>query len=266
MGDIFEEIVRIRSEGDSAALATIIKTKGSTPREEGSKMLIKSDGTILGSIGGGTLEDQVCQEAMDVIREARQKLLHFNLTGEEITEDGMLCGGNMDILVEPILAQPTLYIFGAGHVSFSISKIAKMVGFKVVVVDDRAEFANKNRFPEADEIVAEDFSDIFSKLKINRSSYIVIVTRGHKFDEEVLEWAVRSEANYVGMIGSKKKKEDIFSSLQSKGISKELLEDVHAPIGMDIHAETPEEIAVSIMAEVIKSRRERGHAVKTWKV
>ena len=266
MRDIFEEIVRIRSEGGIAALATIIKTKGSTPREEGSKMLIRSDGTILGSIGGGTLEDQVCQEAMDVIREARQKLLHFNLTGEEITEDGMLCGGNMDILVEPILAQPNLYIFGAGHVSFSISKIAKMAGFKVVVIDDRAEFANKNRFPEADEIVAEDFSKVFSKLKINRSSYIIIVTRGHQFDEKVLEWAVRSEANYVGMIGSRKKKEAVFSNLQSKGISKELLESVHVPIGLDIHAETPEEIAVSIMAEVIKSKRERRHAVKTWKV
>jgi len=141
-----------------------------------------------------------------------------------------------------------------------------MAGFKVVVIDDRAEFANKNRFPEADEIVAEDFSKVFSKLKINRSSYIVIVTRGHQFDEEVLEWAVKAEANYVGMIGSKKKKEDIFSSLQSKGISKELLEDVHAPIGMDIHAETPEEIAVSIMAEIIKVSRKSEHTVKNWEV
>ena len=262
MGDIFEEIVRIRSEGDSAALATVIKTKGSTPREEGSKMLIRSDGTILGSIGGGSLEAQVCREAMEVIREARQKLLHFDLAGEEIAEDGMLCGGNMDILVEPISAQPTLYIFGAGHISFSISKIAKMAGLKVVVIDNRAEFANIKRFPEADEIVAEDFSEVFSKLKINRSSYIVIVTRGHKLDEEVLEWAVRSEANYVGMIGSRKKKKAVFSNLQSKGISKELLESVHAPIGLDIHAETPEEIAVSIIAEIIKVRREREHTVK----
>lgn len=266
MEDIFEEIVKIRSEGESAALATVIKIKGSTPREEGSKMLIRSDGTILGSIGGGALEDQVCQEAMDVIREGKQKLLHFNLTGEEIAEDGMLCGGNMDILVEPILAQPTLYIFGAGHVSFSISKIAKMVGFEVVVIDDRAEFANIKRFPKADEIFAEDFSKVFSKLKINRSSYIVIVTRGHKFDEKVLEWAVKNEASYVGMIGSKKKNDTIFSNLQSKGISKELLGDVHAPIGLEIHAETPEEIAVSIMAEIIKVRKEREHTVKTWEV
>ena len=266
MEDIFEEIVRIRSEGESAALATVIKVKGSTPRGEGSKMLIRIDGTTLGSIGGGTLEAKVCQETMDVIREAKQKLLHFDLTGEEIAEDGMLCGGNMDILVEPILAQPYLYIFGAGHISFSISKIAKMVGFKVVVIDDRAEFANTKRFPEADEIFAKNFLEVFSKLKINRLSYIGIVTRGHKFDEEVLEWAVKTEACYLGMVGSKKKNDTIFSNLQSKGISKELLESVHAPIGLDIHAETPEEIAVSIIAEIIKVRREREHTVKTWEV
>lgn len=266
MGDIFKEIARIKSEGGSAALATIIKVNDSAPREAGSKMLIRSDGTILGSIGGGSPEAAICREAMNVIREAKPKVLHFNLTEEEIAGDGMLCGGNMDIFIEPILSQPYLYIFGAGHISFSISKIAKMVEFKVVVIDDRAEFANKNRFPETDEIFAEDFSEVFSKLKINRSSYIVIVTRGHKFDEKVLEWAVNTEANYIGMIGSGKKKEVVFSNLQSKGISKELLEDVHAPIGLNIHAETPEEIAVSIMAEIIKVRRKRGHAVKTWKV
>ncbi|MFB0520898.1 MAG: XdhC family protein [Desulfatiglandales bacterium] len=263
MGDIFEEIVRIRSEGGSAALATVIKANGSTPRGEGSKMLIRADGAILGSIGGGSLEAKVCREAMDVMREARPKVLHFNLTGEEVAEEGMLCGGNMDIFVEPIVAQPTVYIFGAGHVSFSISKIAKMVGFKVAVVDNRTEFANTNRFPEADEILIEDLSGIFSKLKINRLSYIVIVTRGHQFDEQILEWAVKTEADYIGMIGSRKKKEAVFSHLQCKGVSKKLLEGVHAPIGIDINAETPEEIAVSIMAEIIKVRRERGHRAKT---
>jgi xanthine dehydrogenase accessory factor len=266
MEDIFEEIVKIRSEGGSAALVTVIKTKGSTPREKGSKMLIRSDGTIAGSIGGGSLEATICREAANVIKEANPKVLHFNLTEEEAAGDGMLCGGTMDVFIEPIVSEPTLCIFGAGHISLSICKIAKIVGFKVIVIDDRAEFANKNRFPEADEIVAEDFSEVFLKLKINRSAYIVIVTRGHKFDEKVLEWAVNTEADYIGMIGSKKKKEDIFSNLQSRGTSKQLLEDVHAPIGLDIHAETPEEIAVSIMAEIIKVRRKREHTGKTWEV
>jgi xanthine dehydrogenase accessory factor len=266
MEDIFKEIAIIKSEGGSAALATVIKTKGSTPREAGAKMLIRSDGTIAGSIGGGSLEATICREAVNVIKEANPKLMHFNLTEEEATEDGMLCGGTMDVFIEPIVSEPTLFIFGAGHISLSICKIAKMVGFKVIVIDDREEFANAERFPEADQLLAENFTEVFSKLRVDRSSYIVIVTRGHKFDETVLEWAVQSDACYLGMIGSKKKNDTIFVNLQSKGVSKKSLERVHAPIGLDIHAETPEEIAVSIMAEIIKKRREKGHIVKNWKV
>jgi len=158
MGDIFKEIAIIKSEGGSAALATVIKATGSTPREAGSKMLIRSDGTIVGSIGGGSLEATICREAMNIIKKVKPKVLHFNLTEEELAGDGMLCGGTMDIFIEPILSEPTLFIFGAGHISLSISKIAKIVGFKVIVVDDRAEFANTERFPEVDQLFAENFS------------------------------------------------------------------------------------------------------------
>ncbi len=265
MEKIFKEINKISSEGGRAALATVVQVNGSAPREVGSKILIKEDGSLVGSIGGGTLEATICREAMSVLREAKARMLHFDLSGEE-EGDQMLCGGEMDIFIEPILPQPTLYIFGAGHISLSISKIAKMVGFRVVVIDDRAEFANPERFPEADEIVAEDFSAAFSRLKINNASYIAIVTRGHQFDEKVLEWAVKTEARYIGMIGSKKKNEVIFAHLQSKRISEDILEQVHTPIGLDIGAETPEEIAVSIMAELITIKRQQGHGVKTWKV
>ena len=264
MEKIFKEINKISSEGGRAALATVVQVKGSAPREVGSKILIKDDGSLVGSIGGGTLEATICQEAMSVLREAKARMLHFDLTGEE-EGDQMLCGGEMDIFIEPLLPQPTLYIFGAGHISLSVSKIAKMVGFRVIVIDDRAEFANPERFPEADEIVAEDFSAAFSRLTVNKSSYIAIVTRGHQFDEKVLEWAVKTEARYIGMIGSKKKNEVIFAHLQSKGISRDILEQVHTPIGLDIGAETPEEIAVSIMAELIIIKRQQGHGVKTWK-
>ena len=229
-------------------------------------MLIRSDGTIAGSIGGGSLEATICREAANVIKEANPKVLHFNLTEEEAAGNGMLCGGTMDVFIEPIVSEPTLFIFGAGHISLSICKIAKMVGFRVVVIDDRAEFANRERFPEADQLCNENFSEVFSKLKVNRLSYIVIVTRGHKFDKKVLEWAIQSKACYLGMIGSKKKNDTIFAKLQSKGVSKKLLETVHAPIGLDINAETPEEIAVSIMAEIIKNRRKKGQTVKNWKV
>jgi len=255
MVDIFEEIVKIRSEGGRAAVATITSVQGSTPRGEGSKMLVRSDGSSLGSVGGGSAEAQVCQEALKVIDDGNARMLSFDLTGKDVAEGGMICGGNMSVFIEPIMTSPVLYIFGGGHVSFSISKIAKMLGFKVVVVDDREEFANPNRFPEADETIANDFEAVFPKFRINRSSYIVIVTRGHLLDEKVLEWAVKTDAGYVGMIGSSRKNRTVFSHLESRGISKELLEAVHAPIGLDIYAETPEEIAVSIMAEIIMVRR-----------
>ena len=266
MDDIFEEIVRIRSEGGRAALATITSIKGSTPRTEGSKMLVRSDGSILGSVGGGSLEAQVCQEAMEVIGDGRSRVLKFDLTGKEIAEAGMICGGSMEVFVEPITTKPGLYIFGGGHISFFLSKIGKMLDFRVVVIDDREEFANPERFPEADETIARDLEEVFPSLKINRLSYIVIVTRGHLLDEKALEWAVKTDARYVGMIGSRKKNKTVFAHLESRGISRELLETVHAPIGLDIKAETPEEIAISIMAEIIMVRREGGSSgPKTWK-
>jgi xanthine dehydrogenase accessory factor len=266
MEDIFREIVRIRSEGQRAALATVISAKGSTPRETGSKMLIRTDGTILGSIGGGSLEAQVCKEAIKVMTENRSMLLRFDLTGKEVAEEGMICGGNMEVFVEPILPEPCLLIFGAGHISLFLAKMGKMVGFRVVVIDDRPEFANRERFPEADEVIAQDFPAAFQQLAANRTSYIAIVTRGHLHDETVLEWALRTDAAYIGMIGSRKKNQTVFSHLQAKGIPEKKLKEVHAPIGLNINAKTPEEIAMSIMAEIIKARREGDHTVKTWEV
>jgi xanthine dehydrogenase accessory factor len=266
MEDIFQEIVRIRSEGQRAALATVISAKGSTPTETGSKMLIRTDGTILGSIGGGSLEAQVCKEAIKVMTENRSMLLRFDLTGKEVAEEGMICGGNMEVFVEPILPEPCLLIFGAGHISLFLAKMGKMVGFRVVVIDDRPEFANRERFPEADEVIARDFPLAFQQLAANRTSYIVIVTRGHLQDETVLEWAVRTDAAYIGMIGSRKKNQTVFSHLQAKGIPEKKLKEVHAPIGLNINAKTPEEIALSIIAEIIKAKREGDHTVKTWEV
>ncbi|UCH07589.1 MAG: XdhC family protein [Deltaproteobacteria bacterium] len=266
MEDIFQEIVRIRSEGQRAAVATVINATGSTPREIGSKMLIRSDGTILGSVGGGSLEAQVCKEAIKVMRENRSTVLRFDLTGKEVAEEGMICGGNMEVFVEPIVPEPCLFIFGAGHISLFLAKLGKMVGFKVVVIDDRPEFANADRFPEADEVIAQDFHLAFPQLTTNRASYIAIVTRGHLQDETVLEWAVKTDAAYIGMIGSRKKNQTVLSHLHSKGVSKKRLGEVHAPIGLHINAETPEEIAVSIIAEIIKTRREGNHTVKTWEV
>lgn len=264
MNSIYDEIVKIRSEGERAAVATVTSVKGSAPRGEGSKMLIKSDGSIIGSVGGGSAEAQVIQEAMKVMSDGKARMLRYDLTGKDAAEGGMICGGNMDVFIEPIITDPVLFIFGGGHISFSIAKIGKMLGFRVVVIDDREEYANPQRFPEADETIAQDIEAVTPGLKINKSSYIVIVTRGHVLDEKVLEWAIRTDARYIGMIGSRKKNAAVFSHLEIKGVTRELLETVHAPIGLDISAETPEEIAVSIMAEIIMVRREKD--AKTFKV
>jgi xanthine dehydrogenase accessory factor len=255
MIDIYEEILRLNTEGGSAALATIISTEGSTPRETGAKMLVRENGTISGTIGGGSLEGQVIKEALKVIRDDRPRTFHYDLTGKEADSIGMICGGIMDVYIEPIVPSPTAFLFGCGHISVIVSKIGAMAGFQVVAVDDRAEFACEERFPDAEQVVAMAFSNAFLQLKVNRSSYIVIVTRGHAGDQEVLEWALGTEARYIGMIGSRQKIQSLYNRLEEKGVAPETLQRVHAPIGLDIGALTPAEIAVSIVAEMINVRR-----------
>jgi xanthine dehydrogenase accessory factor len=256
MADLYEEIVKLKAEGGSAALATIIGTEGSTPRETGAKMLVREDGTIFGTIGGGCLEGQVIEEAIKVIREEKPRTFHYDLTGKEAAGAGMICGGVLDIYIEPIIPTPTVFIFGGGHISLFVSKISAMAGFQVAVIDDRAQFASTERFPEAEQVIAEKFSLAFPQLKVNRSSYLVIVTRGHAGDQEVLEWALTTEARYIGMIGSRKKIRTVYKNLEEKGIARERLQRVFAPIGLEIGALTPEEIAVSIVGQMIQVRRE----------
>jgi xanthine dehydrogenase accessory factor len=206
-------------------------------------------------VGGGSLEHRVCQEALKMIAGHESQLVHFELTNEDASQEGMVCGGIVDVFIEPLQSSPTLFIFGGGHISLTLARIGKMVDFRVVIIDDRPEFANAERFPEADETISGDIASTMPRLDINGSSYIVIVTRGHLNDSEVLEWAVTTPAAYVGMIGSKKKIRTIFAHLLTKGITQEQLDRVHSPIGLSIGAETPEEIAVSIMAELIQVRR-----------
>jgi xanthine dehydrogenase accessory factor len=356
MTDIYSEIVKALGRKEKLALATLITRVGSAPRAAGAKYLIKEDGTSLGSIGGGCVEAEVWQGAQEVMEKGEGGVLHFNLTSEQLAEGGLICGGNIDIfleplkegflniyeevvrirqkggsailatlisvdnafpkgegskvlmkasgekvgslfdgekveqrilgkgeallrgnrptvmvfeseeenyswkkmevLLEPIFSEPTVYIFGAGHVSQQLAPLAKRVSFKVVVIDDREIFANRERFPEADEVVVSEFEKCFDHLNIDDSSYIVIVTRGHLYDGFVLEQAIKTNARYIGMIGSKKKIQTLYQNLMKKGIPKETLDRVYAPIGLDINSETPEEIAVSIVAELIKVRGE----------
>lgn len=357
MEDIYDEIVKALERKEKLALATLITRIGSAPRAAGAKYLVKADGTSLGSIGGGCVEAEVWQGAQEVIEKGEGGLLHFRLTAEQLAEGGLICGGNIDIfleplsedflnlykevvkikqkggsailatiisidgafpknegkkmllkksgekigslfigdeldkeilirgdgllksnkpeviifdtkregqpftqievLLEPIFSEPTVYIFGAGHISQQLAPLAKKVNFKVIVIDDREMFANRDRFPEADEVIVSEFERCFDKLDIDQSSYIVIVTRGHLYDGFVLEQAIKTDARYIGMIGSKNKIRILFKNLIEKGISKEVLDRVHAPIGLDINSETPEEIAVSIVAELIKVRGEK---------
>lgn len=253
--DIYEEIARLRKEGRKAALATIIQVQGSIPSYESSKILIRDDGSILGTVGGGCVEAEVWSVAQDVMREEKPRRLHFNLNAQPEYDNGLVCGGSLDIFVEPILATPTLFLFGGGHVSLYVSKIANTAGFDTVITDDREAFANKERFPEAVETHAGEWQEVFPRLKPNEFSYLVIATRGHKGDLACLRWAVSTPARYVGMIGSKRKLVEFFKVLESEGVPASQLERVHSPVGLDIGALTPQEIAVSVVAEMIAVRR-----------
>lgn len=259
--DIYAEIARLRKDGRKAALATIIQVQGSVPSYETSKILIRDDGSILGTVGGGCVEAEVWSVAQDVMREEKPRRLHFNLNANPEYDNGLVCGGSLDIFVEPILATPTLYLFGGGHVSLSISRIAHLVGFDTVIADDREAFANKQRFPEASDTHAGPWEEIFPKVKINEFSYIVIATRGHKGDLVCLQWAVGTPARYIGMVGSRRKLIEFYKALEGEGVAPEQLERVHSPVGLDIGALTPEEIAISVVAEMIAVRRNAAAAV-----
>ncbi len=253
--DIYEEIVKLRQEGRRGAIATIVNVRGSIPSFKTAKMLVRDDGSIAGTIGGGCVEADVWQAACEVMESEKPRTLTFDLNQDPKYDTGLVCGGTLDIFIEPVLPPALLYIFGAGHVAANLCKVAQNTGFDVVIVDDRVAYANRERFPDAKEIIAEDFDQAMAKLTPVEASYIVIVTRGHRDDMRVLRWAVQTPARYIGMIGSKRKTIAIFRELTKEGLSPKLFERVHAPVGLDIGAITPEEIAVAITAELISIRR-----------
>jgi xanthine dehydrogenase accessory factor len=253
--DIYEQIVELRQQGRRGAVATIVNVRGSIPSFETAKMLVRDDGSIVGTVGGGCVEAEVWQAAREVMESEKPRTLTFNLNQNPKYDTGLVCGGTLDIFIEPVLPPALLYVFGAGHVAFSLYKTAKNAGFDVTVVDDRESYANRERFPEAKEVIAEDFEKAMSRISPAETSYIVIVTRGHRDDMRVLRWAVQTPARYIGMIGSKRKTITIFRELVKEGIPEHLFERVHAPVGFEIGAITPEEIAVAITAEMIAIRR-----------
>jgi xanthine dehydrogenase accessory factor len=239
--DLFEEIVRMRRAGQRAALATIVHTNGSIPSYESSRMLVREDGSIAGTIGGGCVEAEVWAAAKEVMQNEAPRKMVFNLNNEASYDNGLICGGTVEIFVEPILPQPMLYLFGGGHVSMAVAKTASVAGFAVGVVDDREAFANLQRFPMAQEVFTS-YEVAYEKIQPNASTYLVIVTRGHKDDMRVLAWAVRTSARYVGMIGSKRKVLSVYKALEKEGYRPEEFERVFAPMGLEIGALSPEEI------------------------
>ena len=254
--DIFEEIVRLRRDGRRGAVATIVNVRGSIPSFKTAKMLVRDDGSIVGTIGGGCVEADVWQAAREVMESEKPRSLKFDLNQDPKYDTGLVCGGTLEVFVEPVLPPALLYVFGAGHVAFNLCQTATGAGFDVVVADDRSSYATRERFPAAREVHALDFDEAMKVLDPNESSYIVIVTRGHRDDMSILRWAVGTRARYVGMIGSKRKVIEIFKTLQKEGLPAHLFDRVHAPVGLDIGAVTPEEIAVSITAELIAVRRQ----------
>ena len=253
--DIYEQIVELRRSGRRGAVATIVNVRGSIPSFRTAKMLVRDDGSIVGTIGGGCVEADVWQAAREVMESEKPRTLKFDLNQDPKYDTGLVCGGTLEIFVEPILPPALLYLFGAGHVALNLCQVAATAGFEVTVTDDRSSYATKERFPAAREIHALDFEEATQKLDPSESSYIVIVTRGHRDDMRILRWAVQTRAGYVGMIGSKRKVIEIFKTLRKEGVPAHLFDRVHAPVGLDIGAITPEEIAIAITAELIAFRR-----------
>jgi xanthine dehydrogenase accessory factor len=253
--DLYQEMADLRSQGLRAALATIIVTKGATPRKDSAKMLMYEDGRRSGTIGGGFTEAEVCREALIALKTGKPKLLSFDLTGIDHEESALVCGGFMQVYVEPVLPDPTLFLFGAGFVSKAIAEAAAPAGFSIALVDDRIEFANREKFPTVDTFYVDRWEEVLGKLPVNDSSYLLIATRGHSLDMLCLRFALQSPARYIGILGSLGKNRSLFETLEKEGFDPATFKRVCVPVGFDIGAETAEEIAVSVTAEIIAVRK-----------
>jgi xanthine dehydrogenase accessory factor len=249
--EVFAAVTAALERGEAAALVTIVSTTGSTPQRIGAKMLVFADGRIVGTIGGGCYENDAFGKAREAIRTRKPQLVHYELDDDFAQETGLICGGQMEVYIEPIEPSPELYVIGAGHVGFHLARIAHEVGFNVHVIDDREKFANAERFPSAAEIVVDDIPSWLARAPLPAHAYAVIVTRGHTNDLEALRALAPRELRYLGLIGSRAKVARIYEELAKGDIAADALGRVHAPIGLDIGAVTPQEIAVSIVAELI---------------
>lgn len=253
MNTIYQALVEIEKNHESAALCTVVKSEGSTPRHVGSKMLVYPDGHFIGTVGGGDLEHRVIDEAWIAITDGQSRLLHYNMVDPSRGDPG-LCGGQVEVFVESILPDPLVVIIGAGHVGKAIVHLAKWLGFRVAVSDDRAELCSPEVIPEADAYYPVRMSELPKHVKIDKRTFLILTTRGSNVDVDGLAPLLDLSAAYIGVIGSKRRWASTVKGLKAQGVSEEKLAKVHSPIGLELQAETPEEIAVSIMAEVLMIR------------
>ena len=257
--------------GENFVVAKVVDTQGSTPRKKGACLLMRRDGTRYGTVGGGKLEAEVEKICLETFKTRESKIYHFGLKPEDQQGIDMRCGGDADVSIEYIDTKnpesfiadfdvkATAFIFGAGHVGQALEPILRYVNFTTKVIDDRPDFANRERFPEADGVmVIDSFLDAYQGMETDENSYIVIVTRGHSWDYDVLKQTLKKTTAYVGMIGSKSKVGEIYRMLREDGFGQDELDRVYSPIGTSIFAETPEEIAISIAGEMIKVRAGHG--------
>lgn len=258
--ELYEELLKLKGEGKASALATIVQCRGSAPQKEGAKLLVREDGSTLGTLGGGCLEHDVVQASLMAIRDGEPTTISFSLTEKH---GGLVCGGEVLVYIEPNHPEPHLIILGAGHVGKAVCRLARFTGFRVTVVDNRETYANGEQVPTANQVLVHDFESVFSQVPADEKSYILIATRGHNHDLEALQAALGTQAQYIGLLGSRRKKAVLSRTLQEQGFSKDALARIIIPVGLPIQAVTPEEIAVSIMGQIIEQRRSHARSSRS---
>ena len=256
--DILSELAALKAANKPAALVTVVGTKGSTPRSPGAKMIVLPSGEIMGTIGGANMEYKAVQESLAALKDGKPRKVNYLLHEEEVKNSGdeestgMICGGEMELFIEPILSSPTLYLFGAGHVAQPTAKIAALCGFRIELFDHRSEMANEECFPDASSLQVGDLLKFAEELEPVDDGFAVVVTAGHDTDYGVMRHLLRKKLRYLGVISSERKRKVLFKKLLEEGYTQDTLDKIHMPIGLDIGSETPEEIAVSIIAELIR--------------
>ncbi len=249
--EVFRAVGETLERGEAAALVTIIRTQGSTPQRVGAKMLVFPDGRSIGTIGGGCYENDAFWKARRALETRQPLVAKYELADDLAEESGLICGGQMEVYIEPLESSPHLYLIGGGHVAYHLGQLAANVGFRLHVLDDREKFANADRFPDAVEVAVDTIPTWLERATIPAQAYAVILTRGHRYDLDALRALAKRDLRYLGLIGSRAKVARLYEALRDEGVSVDNIERVHAPVGLDIGAVSPQEIAVSILAELI---------------